>query len=137
MVKINVVSILIIAILSLGFVSGEASARQTGKKTAVGKAGWYAKYDSTDPMPHIRNTDGSLFNENAFTCAMRSRRFGHHYKVTNLKNGKSIIVKHRDFGPATKYRGKRLNRIIDLSKAAFEHIADLKTGVIWVKVKPI
>jgi rare lipoprotein A len=103
----------------------------------TGKASWYSARDKTDPFPHIRNADGSRFDENAYTCALRSRSFGRRYKVTNLRNGRSIIVKHADYGPALKYNGRQLNRVIDLSKAAFAAIADLGEGVIMVKVEEV
>ena len=101
----------------------------------TGKASWYSAHDKTDPFAHVRNADGSKFNENAYTCAMRSRVFGKRYKVTNLRNGRSIVVTHRDYGPARRYKGRQLNRVIDLSKAAFTAIADLGEGVIFVRVE--
>ncbi|MCX5711599.1 MAG: septal ring lytic transglycosylase RlpA family protein, partial [Candidatus Omnitrophica bacterium] len=103
----------------------------------VGKASWYSKRDHTDPFTHKKNADGTRFNENAFTCAMRSRDFGKAYRVTNLSNGKSIIVIHRDFGPAEEYKGHKLNRIADLSKAAFARIANLDQGEIDVKIEQV
>jgi len=78
---------------------------------------------------------GERFNENDLTCAMRSREWGKMLKVTNLANGKSVIVRLNDFGPNKTLHDK--GRIIDLSKGAFEQIADLRTGVINVKVEVI
>jgi len=102
-----------------------------------GKAGWYSKDDPTDPFMHLQNADSSKFDENALTCAMRSRDFGRYYKVTNLSNGRSVTVKHVDFGPAEYYKGRKLNRVMDLTKAAFARIADLDTGVIEVKIERV
>ena len=101
----------------------------------TGQASWYSAHDKTDPFPHIHNADGSKFNENDYTCALQSRDFGKRYKVTNLRNGRSVIVKHCDYGPAHSYKDRKLNRVIDLSKAAFMAIADLSEGVILVKVE--
>jgi len=103
----------------------------------TGRASWYSAHDKTDPFPHTYNADGSKFNENSYTCALRSRDFGRRYKVTNLRNGRSIVVKHCDYGPAHRYKGRKLNRVIDLSKAAFMAIADLNEGVIHVKVEEV
>lgn len=126
----------LIAILILGFAQGEVWAKDQNKQLVItGNASWYGKNDLTDPWPHKVNADGTAFDEDSFTCAMRHREFGYYYRVTNLSNGKSVIVKHADYGPARKYRGKRLNRLIDLSKAAFKEIADLKSGVIKVRVE--
>ncbi|MDI6606518.1 MAG: septal ring lytic transglycosylase RlpA family protein, partial [Candidatus Omnitrophota bacterium] len=69
------------------------------------RTSWYSKNDPTDPFEHKFNADGSAFNENALTCSMRSRDFGKYYRITNLNNGRSVIVRHCDFGPALKYKG--------------------------------
>jgi uncharacterized protein YabE (DUF348 family) len=52
-------------------------------------------------------------------------------KVTNLANGKSVVVEINDYGPQGK------GRIIDLDKVAFAKIASLGAGVIGVKVERI
>ena len=97
-------------------------------------ASWYSSEScQREGTSGILTASGERFDENALTCAMRSRDFGRFYKITNLVNGKSVIVKHTDFGPNKKLWKK--GRIVDLSKAAFEKISDLKTGVINVKVE--
>ncbi len=107
------------------------------KKAIISKASWYSKDDPTDPWRHTTTASGEAFDENALTCARRSHHFGHYFKVTNLRNGKSVIVKHTDFGPAKKFKGRLLKREIDLSKAAFAKIADLDIGVIPVKIEAL
>lgn len=77
---------------------------------------------------------GERYDERALTCATRDRAlFGRYIKVTNLENGKSVIVRVNDFGPNKKLFRK--GRIIDLSKGAFVEIADTKKGVIKVKIE--
>ncbi len=56
---------------------------------------------------------------------------GSYAKVTNVGNGKSVIVKINDRGPFGK------NRIIDLDKVAFTKIASIGAGVIDVVVEPV
>ncbi|HAI74096.1 MAG TPA: hypothetical protein DCS28_03825 [Candidatus Moranbacteria bacterium] len=56
---------------------------------------------------------------------------GSYAKITNLANGKSVIVQINDYGPQGK------DRIIDLDKVAFAKIASLGAGVIGVKVEEI
>ncbi len=56
---------------------------------------------------------------------------GSYAKVTNVENGKSVMVKINDRGPFGT------NRIIDLDKVAFQEIAFLGTGVIEVKVEEV
>ncbi len=52
--------------------------------------------------------------------------------MKNLANGEETYVRVNDRGP---YAGE--NRIIDLSKAAFESIASLSSGVINVSITPV
>ncbi len=56
---------------------------------------------------------------------------GSYVKVTNLDNGKSVIVVINDRGPFVP------GRIIDLDKVAFEKIASIGAGVINVKMEEI
>lgn len=56
---------------------------------------------------------------------------GSYVKVTNLENGKSVIVKINDRGPFAP------GRIIDLDKVAFAKIASVGTGVINVKMEEV
>ena len=56
---------------------------------------------------------------------------GSYVKVTNLDNGKSVIVIINDRGPFVP------GRIIDLDKVAFQKIASIGAGVITVKMEEI
>lgn len=56
---------------------------------------------------------------------------GSYVKVTNLENGKSVIVVINDRGPFVP------GRIIDLDKVAFAKIASVGAGVITVKMEEI
>jgi rare lipoprotein A len=73
---------------------------------------------------------GEKFDMNKMTAASNHFPIGTKLKVTNIENGKSVIVRVNDKGSMDKY-------IIDLSKGAFKKIAELKTGIIDVKVKVI
>jgi len=76
-----------------------------------GIASWYG------PGFHGRKTaSGEIFNTYDFTAAHKTLPFHTYLKVTNLENGKSVIVKVNDRGP---YVGAR---IIDLSKASRDAI---------------
>ena len=65
------------------------------------------------------------------TAAHEKLPFGTKVKVTNIRNGKSVIVKINDRGPFVK------GRIIDLSMSAFSSIAKLETGIIDVKIEVV
>ncbi|CAB4153243.1 Rare lipoprotein A [uncultured Caudovirales phage] len=73
---------------------------------------------------------GEIYNENKLTCASNTHKLGTRLKVTNLENGKSVIVKVTDTGSFSKVT-------LDLSKKAFERIAELEKGIINIKIKKI
>lgn len=103
-------------------------------QTQIGYASWYARHgDNYDPFPHTTMANGKELNDEAFTCASWNYPFDTRLSVRNLTNGKKVIVIVSDRGPAKRLA--RQGRIIDLSKAAFAAIADLKTGVIKVKIE--
>ncbi|QFU25371.1 septal ring lytic transglycosylase RlpA family protein [Shewanella eurypsychrophilus] len=94
--------------------------------TESGKASFYAmKYQ-------FRQTaSGERFNQYSDTAAHKTLPFGSKVRVTNRKNGQSVIVKINDRGPFIK------GRIIDLSRSAFAAIGNLDSGVIEVKIEVI
>lgn len=101
-----------------------------------GTASWYGENnDHTDPWPHTITASGERFNENALTAASWNFPYGTRVIVRNINNGKKVIVRINDRGPGRIARSK--GRIIDLSKAAFAKIADLKMGVIPVIVEKL
>jgi len=77
---------------------------------------------------------------NKLTCASPVLPFGTKIKITNIENNKSVIVKVNDRGPYKMDKnGKALRplqphskRDFDLSKAAFESISSLSSGVTQV-----
>lgn len=76
-----------------------------------------------------RTASGQLFNMNNLTAAHRSLPFGTKVEVTNVNNGKSVIVVINDRGPFIK------SRTLDLSKAAFKKIENTSKGVASVRWK--
>ena len=92
---------------------------------ADGKASYYGE------QFHGKTTaSGEIFDASAFTAAHRTYAFGTWLRVTNVDNGEWVVVRINDRGP---YAGE--DRIIDLSKAAFEAIAPLSRGIIDVKIE--
>jgi rare lipoprotein A len=69
-----------------------------------------------------RTTSGRKFDNNKYTAAHKKLPFGTKVKVTNEKNGKSVVVEITDRGPFVK------SREIDLSKRAFMDIASNKNS---------
>ena len=91
-----------------------------------GVASWYG------PVFHGRRTaNGERFNTNAMTAAHRSLPFGTRVRVTNLENGRRVVVRVDDRGP---YVG---GRVIDLSAAAARHLDMVEDGVVRVRVEVV
>jgi rare lipoprotein A len=74
-----------------------------------------------------RTFNGEVYTHSKMTCASNYYPIGSKLKITNVKNGKSVIVKVNDKGGMSDY-------IIDLSKGAFKKIASLKSGIIEINV---
>lgn len=90
----------------------------------VGYASYYGK------KFHGRKTaNGEIFDMFGKTAAHKTLPFGTVLKVTNLENGKSVIVKVNDRGPFVA------GRILDLSLGAAKEIGLLKSGVAKVNIK--
>jgi len=80
---------------------------------------------------HTYKANGEIFNKDSMTCAApRHIKFGTLLEVTNLSNGKSVVVRVND-------RGSFGNKTIDLTHGAFKKISNHKSGKIKVKVKAI
>ena len=75
-----------------------------------------------------RVASGGWFNPNALTAAHKTLRFGTRVRVTNLRNGRSVIVRINDRGPYIK------GRIIDLSRRAAGMVGMRKSGIAPVRV---
>ncbi len=71
-----------------------------------------------------RTASGQRFDKNAMTAAHRSLPFGTKIEVTNLDNGKSVIVVVNDRGPYSR------DRILDVSPAAARKLGLLGKGTI-------
>jgi rare lipoprotein A len=98
-------------------------------REAQGVASWYSESDA-GILATTANME--LFDDEQLTCAIWDIPFNTLIRVTNLDNGKSIIVRVNDRGPAKRL--VRKGRIIDLTKEAFSRIADLDNGLIKVKI---
>lgn len=94
-----------------------------------GVASWYSE---TDAYINVHTANNEVFDDTAMTCASWDYPFHTKLKVTNLKNGKSIICRVNDRGPA-----KRLNRIVDLTKSAFAKIGNIRSGLIDVSIEKL
>jgi rare lipoprotein A len=67
--------------------------------------------------------NGERFNPHGLTAAHRKLKFGTKVRVTNMRNGKSVVVRINDRGPFIR------GRVIDLSLGAAKVIGLHKSGV--------
>ena len=97
------------------------------RKYVYGKATYYA-----GKFIGRKTTNGEIFTSNDLTCAHMYYKFGTMLRVTNIKNGKSVIVRVNDRGGFDKY-----GVAVDLSRAAFKRIANVKDGKVIVKIEKL
>ncbi len=95
----------------------------------VGIASWYSE---SDPGINLTTANGEIFDGSKLTCASWNFPFGTYLRVTYLANGRQTICRVNDRGPA-----KRLGRMIDLTRAAFQELAPLRVGLISVNVEVV
>lgn len=93
----------------------------------IGIASWYGPELEGNPT-----ASGEPFDPGALTAACWTYPFDTLLEVTNPANGRQVIVRVNDRGPA-----RRLDRLIDLSQASFARIADLDQGLVRVEIKPL
>lgn len=106
------------AAILLCLMTGDALAQEC-------RASWYGNEH------HGRLTaSGERFDQNALTAALRSRDFGQRIRVTNLDNGRSVVVRQTDYGPAS-WTGK----CIDLSRGAAAALGMIRAGVAKVRIQ--
>ena len=103
------------------------TAKKPAKKAAqFGSASWYGKGFQGRPT-----ASGDPYDMYQYTAASKSLPLGSWVKVTNLRNGKWLIVKVNDRGP---YVG---NRIMDVSYSAAKSLDFKSRGLAKVKLEVI
>ena len=103
----------------------ESSLGGSGKlRTEEGYASYYA-----DKFNGRQTASGEVFNNLKYTAAHKKLPFGTMVKVTNLANGKSVIVRINDRGPFVS------GRIIDLTRAAATTLGMLNAGTAKVSIQ--
>jgi len=91
-----------------------------------GVASWYG------PTFHGgRTATGEIYDMNAMTGAHPTLPLPTWVQVTNLQNGRSVVVRLNDRGPFSS------NRIIDLSHAAAEQLDMIRAGTAMVEVRSL
>jgi len=102
---------------------GTKKLAKKSKPYQVGTASWYGSYF------HGKETaSGEPYNMYDLTAAHPTLPLGTYVKVTNLRNGRSLIVRVNDRGPVVE------GRIIDLSYAAARELDFKKQGIQRVRL---
>ncbi len=89
-----------------------------------GKATYYA-----DTFQNRQTASGEIYKKSKYTAAHKDLPFNTLVRVTNLKNGRSVVVKINDRGPFGR------DREIDLSYIAAKSIDMINDGVIDVRIE--
>jgi rare lipoprotein A len=71
---------------------------------------------------------GERFNTHAMTAAHPTLPFGTRLRVTNVTNGRSVVVRINDRGPYVS------GRVVDLSESAAETLGMVERGIVKVKL---
>ena len=103
---------------------GAEKTTQKASKVLYGTASFYAnKFDGR------KTANGEIFSQKKFTAACNVLPLGTWVKVTNLRNGRSVVLKTNDrLHPSMK-------RILDLSRAAAQKLGYINSGLTRVKVE--
>lgn len=108
--------------------SGEASERRGREMVRVeilhGKASFYhGKWIGR------KTANGEIYRRSDMTAAHKTLPFNTNLRVTNLRNGRAVIVRVNNRGPYIK------GRIVDLSVEAAREIGMMEAGVVPVRVE--
>jgi rare lipoprotein A len=94
------------------------------RRSVHGMASWYG-YDGSGN----RTATGERYNPEGLTAAHRSLPFGTRVRVTNTRNGRSVVVRINDRGPFIR------GRVIDLSAGAARILGMMRSGVAPVRIE--
>ena len=93
-------------------------------RVVQGSASWYG------PGFYGRRTaSGETLQPGTHTAAHRTLPFGTKVRVTNLNNGRSVVVRINDRGP------HRRNRVIDLAEGAASELMMMQAGEVPVRLE--
>jgi rare lipoprotein A len=96
------------------------------KKVFYGQASFYG-----NKFHGKKTANGEIFSQDKFTAACNVLPLGTWIKVTNLKNGRSVVVKTND------RLHPKMRRLVDLSRAAAKKLGYISNGLTRVKVEVV
>jgi rare lipoprotein A len=92
----------------------------------MGNASWYGA-----DFQGSRTASGERFDQNDLTAASRAFPIGTTVRVTNLTNGRSVVVRINDRGPFAR------GRVIDVSQAAARALGMVGRGTARVRIEAV
>jgi rare lipoprotein A len=95
-------------------------------QTRYGVASWYERTNQ-----HPWTASGERFDDQALTAAHPRLPLGSRVRVTNLRNGRSVLVSVNDRGPFIP------GRVIDLSKRAAQQLGFVREGLAYVRISVV
>jgi rare lipoprotein A len=99
-------------------------AKKVASKVLYGTASFYSnKFNGR------KTANGEIFSQAKLTCACNVLPLGTWLKVTNMRNGKSVMVKVND------RLHPKMRRLVDLSRAAAQKIDFISSGLTRVKAE--
>jgi rare lipoprotein A len=115
----------VLAAIALG-VAGCSLFRGPSGPGQVGTASWYGP-----EFQGGRTASGERFDQQAFTAAHPTLPLGTRARITNLENGRSVVVRINDRGPKTR------GRVLDVSYAAARALGMLRRGTARVRIEAL
>lgn len=111
-------------LVTLLFTTNVMAKTKVNQHSTRGEASYYAGFH------HGKKTaSGERFNMHSLTAAHRTLPLGSKIKVTNLNNGKEVVVRVNDRGPYAK------GRVLDVSLGAAKKLDMIKTGTTKVSIQ--
>ena len=123
------VALLLLSLFALGVVvPGDAIAHAARERAAKAKreSGWCSYYGRE--FFHRRTASGERLDPNDLTAAHRTLPFGTRVRVTNLANGRRVVVRINDRGPFRK------DRVLDVTPAVARRLGFTNAGLAHVRL---
>ena len=98
--------------------------RPTNSRVQKGRAAFYS-----GALEGHKTACGGAYDASKLTTAHRSLPCGTKIRITNMKNGKSVVATVNDWGPTSR------NRIVDVSRAVAEKLDFVRQGTTTVRVE--
>ena len=123
--RLSLFIVFLIAAIYL-FAGDTMEARAAKPKLIYGTASYYS-----NSFNGKKTANGEIYSHKKMTAACNVLPLGTWIRVTNLRNGKSVVVKTND------RLHSKMKRVVDLSREAAEKLGYVKSGLTKVRVEVI